>query len=211
VHNFDASIHDQTTAASQFDNPTATFLRNVLKVDEASISSAVELYVQHRGAAKGTGIDGPKLRKSLQTKAKLSDRQVDAFLQFMQAGPLRKKVFVIKFEGDADATQVSHLREEITAVLLNADVKRGDEVVLELESGGGTVTGQTMKGTRERLSAASLTLCLDVLVGYGLAAAQLGRLKHAGLPLTVCVDKVAASGGYEENHLPEPVFVVLIN
>ena len=32
--------------------------------------------------------------------------------------------------------------------------------------------------------------------GYGLAAAQLVRLKDAGLTLTVCVDKVAASGGY---------------
>jgi serine protease SohB len=45
-------------------------------------------------------------------------------------------------------------------------------VVLELDSGGGTVTG------------------------YGFAAAQLERLKAAGLPLTICVTEVAASGGY---------------
>ena len=31
---------------------------------------------------------------------------------------------------------------------------------------------------------------------YGLAAAQLVRLRDAGVPLTVCVDRVAASGGY---------------
>ena len=31
---------------------------------------------------------------------------------------------------------------------------------------------------------------------YGLAAAQLMRLKAAGLKLVVCVDEVAASGGY---------------
>lgn len=31
---------------------------------------------------------------------------------------------------------------------------------------------------------------------YGLAAAQLDRIKKAGLNLTVAVDKVAASGGY---------------
>jgi len=32
--------------------------------------------------------------------------------------------------------------------------------------------------------------------GYGLAAAQILRLKEAGLQVTACVDKVAASGGY---------------
>ena len=32
--------------------------------------------------------------------------------------------------------------------------------------------------------------------GYGLAAAQLVRLRDAGFNLTICVDKVAASGGY---------------
>lgn len=45
-------------------------------------------------------------------------------------------------------------------------------MVVRLESGGGLVHS------------------------YGLAAAQLVRLKDAGLKLTVCVDKVAASGGY---------------
>eukprot|EP01155_Anaeramoeba_flamelloides_P023574 Anaeramoba_flamelloidesa807833_430.p1 GENE.a807833_430~~a807833_430.p1 ORF type:complete len:204 (-),score=11.96 a807833_430:224-835(-) len=32
--------------------------------------------------------------------------------------------------------------------------------------------------------------------GYGLASSQLDRIKVAGLPLTIAVDKVAASGGY---------------
>lgn len=31
---------------------------------------------------------------------------------------------------------------------------------------------------------------------YGLAAAQLARIKEAGLKLTICIDKLAASGGY---------------
>lgn len=31
---------------------------------------------------------------------------------------------------------------------------------------------------------------------YGLAASQVLRLKQAGIPVTICVDKVAASGGY---------------
>ena len=34
------------------------------------------------------------------------------------------------------------------------------------------------------------------MTGYGLAAAQLLRLKTGGLPLTICVEQVAASGGY---------------
>jgi len=65
---------------------------------------------------------------------------------------------------------VKHLREEISTLISTAN--KGDEVVVRLESGGGLVHG------------------------YGLAAAQLARLKDAGLKLTVCVDKVAASGGY---------------
>ena len=32
--------------------------------------------------------------------------------------------------------------------------------------------------------------------GYGLAASQLARLRTRDLPITVCIDKVAASGGY---------------
>ncbi len=79
-------------------------------------------------------------------------------------------VFVLDFDGDIKASAVEHLREEITAVIASA--KKGDEVVVRLESAGGQVNS------------------------YGLAAAQLARLKDAGLILTVCVDKVAASGGY---------------
>jgi serine protease SohB len=35
-----------------------------------------------------------------------------------------------------------------------------------------------------------------VVHGYGLAASQLQRLREKQIPLTVAVDKVAASGGY---------------
>ncbi|PTY36695.1 protease SohB [Saccharospirillum sp. MSK14-1] len=80
------------------------------------------------------------------------------------------RVWVLTFKGDIQASQVSALREEITALL--AVAKAGEEVVLVLESPGGAVSG------------------------YGLAASQLMRLRDAGLTLTVCVDKVAASGGY---------------
>lgn len=81
-----------------------------------------------------------------------------------------KAVFVLDFDGDIRASAVQHLREEISAIISVANA--GDEVVLRLESGGGQVHA------------------------YGLAAAQLERIKDAGLTLTICVDKIAASGGY---------------
>lgn len=85
--------------------------------------------------------------------------------------PKASRVFVLKFNGSVDAHEVESLREEITAILSVAN-KEQDEVLLKLESGGGVVHG------------------------YGLAASQLARLKSAEIPLTVAVDKVAASGGY---------------
>lgn len=80
------------------------------------------------------------------------------------------RVFVLDFKGDVLATEVDSLREEVTVVLGIA--QPGDEVVVRLESSGGAVHG------------------------YGLAASQLARLRDREIPLTVCVDKVAASGGY---------------
>lgn len=82
------------------------------------------------------------------------------------------RVYVLHFDGDVVASQVHRLREEVTAILQQSDPARGDSAVLRLNSSGGTVTG------------------------YGLAASQLERLRQAKLPLTVCVDEVAASGGY---------------
>jgi len=82
----------------------------------------------------------------------------------------RKRMFVLDFKGDIKASQVSGLRREITTVLAIADVY--DEILVNIESGGGTVHG------------------------YGLAAAQLERIRNRNIELTVCVDKVAASGGY---------------
>ena len=80
------------------------------------------------------------------------------------------RLFVIDFKGSMDASEVEHLREEITAILCVAEAQ--DEVLVKLESGGGVVHG------------------------YGLAASQLQRIKTKGLSLTIAVDKVAASGGY---------------
>ena len=82
----------------------------------------------------------------------------------------KSKVFVIDFKGSIDAKEVSSLREEISAVLSVAT--KQDEVFVRLESGGGMVHG------------------------YGLASSQLDRIRQHDIPLTVSVDKVAASGGY---------------
>jgi serine protease SohB len=82
----------------------------------------------------------------------------------------KTRLFVLNFKGDVRASDVSALREEITAILLIA--KPNDEVCLRLESPGGMVPH------------------------YGLATSQLQRLKDKGIKLTICVDKVAASGGY---------------
>ncbi len=79
-------------------------------------------------------------------------------------------VFVLGFKGDMQASAVASLREEVTAILSAPELPK--EVVLRLESPGGAVHG------------------------YGLAASQLVRLKNKNIPLTVCIDNVAASGGY---------------
>lgn len=83
---------------------------------------------------------------------------------------VKHRVFLLRFDGDIKASQVDSLRQEITAILQVATPQ--DEVVAVVESPGGMVTT------------------------YGLAASQLARLRKAQIPLIVCVDKVAASGGY---------------
>lgn len=80
------------------------------------------------------------------------------------------RVYVLSFKGNISADAVACLREEISAVISMG--KENDQVILRLESPGGMVHA------------------------YGLASSQLQRLKAAKIPLTICVDKVAASGGY---------------
>jgi serine protease SohB len=82
----------------------------------------------------------------------------------------RRRLFVLAFDGDLKASATDNLREEISAVL--PQIEEGDEILVKVESPGGLVHG------------------------YGLAASQLKRITDAGAPLTVAVDKVAASGGY---------------
>ncbi len=82
----------------------------------------------------------------------------------------RPRSFVIDFKGDLKASAVASLREEVSAIL---DVARDDdEVIVRLENHGGIVHE------------------------HGLAASQLARIRDRDIRLVVCVDKVAASGGY---------------
>ena len=95
--------------------------------------------------------------------------------QLVKEAKIRKKnnqkIFVLDFKGDIQASAADTIREEITLIVATAKAGH-DRVVVRLESPGGMVHG------------------------YGLAAAQLVRLRDAGFNLTICVDKVAASGGY---------------
>lgn len=82
----------------------------------------------------------------------------------------KKRIFVTDFDGDIKASATEELRQVISAILSIATVN--DEVVVRLESQGGMVHS------------------------YGLAASQLKRITDKNIPLTICVDRVAASGGY---------------
>ncbi|ELY4606522.1 protease SohB [Cronobacter turicensis] len=109
--------------------------------------------------------------KNQKKKNKQEAKAAKARAKRGEAAPAGKPtLYVLDFKGSIDAHEVTALREEVTAVL--AVAKPADEVLLRLESPGGVVHG------------------------YGLAASQLQRLRERQIPLTVAVDKVAASGGY---------------
>ena len=110
-------------------------------------------------------------KKLTKAKKKLLSEQKKTAKNVSESDAIkRNKVYVLNFDGNISASAVGHLREEITAVLTQATPN--DEVLLKLESAGGMVHS------------------------YGLASSQLDRLRKKNVPLTVCVDKVAASGGY---------------
>lgn len=128
-----------------------------------------DLYKGLRERLEATLLDkeGLKHLRKQQAKEDKAQRKAKGKLKGVDA---KGRVFVLDFDGDIKASATESLRHEITALLTLATSK--DEVVLRLESGGGMVHS------------------------YGLASSQLARIRQAGVPLTVCVDKVAASGGY---------------
>ena len=114
-----------------------------------------------------------RLEGSLLDKARLKalrKTQAKELKKDKKQPQVKPRVYVLDFDGDIKASATESMRQEITALLTLATAK--DEVVLRLESGGGMVHS------------------------YGLASSQLARIRQAGIPLTICIDKVAASGGY---------------
>lgn len=121
-------------------------------------------------------------------KAMLADQKKEKRARKRKKMGELPRVFVMRFQGDLRASRTDNLREEITAVLTMARPEQ-DRVVVCVESGGGMVHG------------------------YGLAASQLARIRERNIPLTVAVDKVAASGGYlmaaVANHIVAAPFAIV--
>jgi signal peptide peptidase SppA len=144
------------------------------------VRSVVEVLGPDRADAIRTTIVGNSIGGGAGTLLRtLKERPLASVLSSLHGGTndgdggghhRRKNLYVTRFPGDVTASQLNELREEVTGILRSA--LPGDEALLVLQSGGGTVTG------------------------YGLAAAQLQRFKAKGMRLTVCVEQVAASGGY---------------
>jgi len=113
------------------------------------------------------------LRKAVSSKGErkqaAKERKKEAKAQGKEPSG-KPRSFVIEFKGDLKATAVASLREEVSAILDVATSE--DEVIVCLENHGGMVHE------------------------HGLAASQLARIRDRNIPLLVCVDKVAASGGY---------------
>jgi serine protease SohB len=86
------------------------------------------------------------------------------------ASKVEQRVFVIEL--GADVASALPFLTDVANFLTTSASAESDEVVFVLTSPGGSVTE------------------------FGLAAEQLGRIRRHGLPLTVCVDLIAASGGY---------------
>lgn len=123
----------------------------------------------HKTEKKQAKLESKELAKSEKEAAKKSTNDSDSAAE-NEDKTRKKRVYVLNFTGNMAADEVASLREEITAVLTLAEPC--DEVILRLESPGGMVHA------------------------YGLASSQLLRIKSRQIPLTICVDKVAASGGY---------------
>jgi serine protease SohB len=133
---------------------------------EIKVRSLNERYDDMRDAMNAALLD-KKQRKAL-LKARKKAAKAAAKARAAEPG---ERIYVMAFKGDMRATAVKQLGQEIDAVLTVARPET-DEVVLRLESPGGTVTG------------------------YGLGAAEILRLREHKLKVTASVDQVAASGGY---------------
>ena len=132
-----------------------------------SVLAKNQLKQVHKDEKKKAKIESKEQAKACK---EAGEKPKDAADDASSAEHRKKRVYVINFTGNISADEVASLREEITAILTLAEPL--DEVLLRLESPGGMVHA------------------------YGLASSQLLRIKSKQISLTICVDKVAASGGY---------------
>lgn len=148
------------------------FVRSVVEVLGPDRADAIRTAIVGNiiGGEVGTLLRTLKERPLATVLSSLVHAAHDSTMKEMKDNYQRKNLYVTRFPGDVTASQLNELREEVTGILRSATP--GDEALLVLQSGGGTVTG------------------------YGLAAAQLQRFKAKDMKLTVCVEQVAASGGY---------------
>ncbi|MGK0499963.1 MAG: serine protease SohB [Oceanicoccus sp.] len=127
-------------------------------------------YEDYKQTIKEAVLDEDELKQELKDLKKKHKLEKKNKKKNTEAEDPKRRVYVLDFDGDMKASAVANLRREITAILTMAT--SDDEVVLCLESPGGMVHT------------------------YGLASSQLNRITSKGIPLTVVVDAVAASGGY---------------
>ncbi len=145
-------------------------IKNALMDDEALHFSIKQKHAEEKAERKARKKELKKAKKRGDTLSSAEESPLNDSADAEQAKESKRRVYVLDFDGDLQATAVTNLRRELTAVLSAAGPQ--DEIVLRLESGGGAVHS------------------------YGLASSQLKRVRSKKIKLTVCVDKVAASGGY---------------
>jgi len=148
--------------------------------EHIEITDLNDRYRETGRALKRATLSGRAYRKAVRAEQKEDKAREKA------GGKARRRVFVIDFRGDIKASEVTALRECITAVLLVAG-ETADE-------------GKEARGRATQGAVAEVVVRLDnsggLVAEHGLAASQLARLRAHKIPLTVTVDKVAASGGY---------------
>ena len=141
---------------------------------EIKVSSLNEHFEDMQHALEDAVFDEYKLKQIVKEQKKRdkaeAKAQKAAAKKSIEDEPERKRIYVLDFDGDIHASDAEAMRQEVSAILSLA--REEDEVVVRLESPGGLVHS------------------------YGFAASQLERIRRRNIPLTVCVDKVAASGGY---------------
>src|ERR1700730_13392439 len=137
------------------------------KDQEIKVRSLDERYDDMRDAMNGALLD----RKERKALLKSRKKEAKAAAKTRRGDEPGKRIYVLGFKGDMRARAVKRLGAEIDAVLIAARPGT-DETVIRIDSPGGTVTG------------------------YGLAAAEILRLRDRKIKVTASVDQVAASGGY---------------